>query len=423
MEEVKELKQTVKALLYDINLPDEYRAKALEKICSSWLSSKKGVLENIWKTLGSKSMDKFLLKGPNFKKLKYPIRVSRVLDVDTFLYYYLGFPLMKRARANTLRMLKTRIPNYMQDIIIERVQSIGRYVWATLSKELINLSPDEIADSLALHWYSKDKKLMIVEYDIDPIELFVPTVLDAAMNPSFVPHVNAENDLPRTWNWVKQKWALPEFIHSPKANIKKISIRILGRITSPRNRLPFLRCLEPIRSLEIEKLIARILRQIIAHRNLEPFLLGNKTIFNLTWREFELFLGDLFRRTGLKVHVTKPTRDRGFDLIAISDEESSKGLLIEAKKTEKKVGIGIIRELAGARFFAGEGFENFIMVVATTGSFSWVARKVRYEHVGELKLIDYNDLQKQLKVLSKSGIRDIVQDAIESSRHGLQSPQ
>ncbi len=53
------------------------------------------------------------------------------------------------------------------------------------------------------------------------------------------------------------------------------------------------------------------------------------------------------------------------------------------------------------------------MRVATTGNFSKTAKEAAEEHPTHLRLIDYEELQRQLRALKSTGVRDIAKSALE----------
>jgi len=114
-------------------------------------------------------------------------------------------------------------------------------------------------------------------------------------------------------------------------------------------------------------------------------------VHDLTPRQFEILIAELFEDMGWRVQITSLTRDGGADVLAYLDTKAGSLLsLIEAKRygRERKVGVDIVRSLLGTvqDFNANSG------MIVTTSSFTRDAREFRQRHEYRLALHDYNQV-------------------------------
>jgi restriction system protein len=96
---------------------------------------------------------------------------------------------------------------------------------------------------------------------------------------------------------------------------------------------------------------------------------GGNTLASISWREFELLVGEALRRQGFAVQETGGSGpDGGVDLIARKDGEK---YLVQCKQWRSmQVGVPVVRELYGA--MAAEGAVGGFVI--TSGQFSKPAR-------------------------------------------------
>jgi hypothetical protein len=295
--------------------------------------------------------------------------------------------------------------------------SASGVTWTCLDEELQRFSFDEIESGLGLFHLLPGIKLVAIAYTIDSSELHVPTILDAGLQPGFVPKAKPHEDLPRAWDWKHCRWGLTEMVHRSGTSIRDPEFRLLG--TTSLEFIPNYNALldfKPSHSAALEEIVAQILRQAFAHNQLESFLSGQTEILEISPKEFELFVALLYARKGYRTKVTKASRDGGFDVIAFADSHHEQGLLIQAKHTRKTVGISIIRELIGARFLAEDELNSYMLVVATTGKFSKPAKITEEQNPALIRLIDYDKLQKELRMIRNIGLTDIAQKAVSQTR-------
>lgn len=135
--------------------------------------------------------------------------------------------------------------------------------------------------------------------------------------------------------------------------------------------------------------------ELISALKSSPYLLRE-----LTSREFEEVVAEVFRGKGFTVDLTKKTRDGGKDIIAIHTD----GLGIQSKyfieckhyAEDNHIGVGIVRALHGVKN-TKDGPNKTIL--ATTSTFTPEARKFvenEIESKWDMTLADYDDIVKWL---------------------------
>lgn len=104
------------------------------------------------------------------------------------------------------------------------------------------------------------------------------------------------------------------------------------------------------------------------YRLLEHFRDNRQSIYSLSPRQFEELIAHLFDEFGFTVELTSQTRDKGRDIIAISNHLVKVKYLIECKRyaPNKPVGISVVQRLHGVT--VGEGATKGI--IATTARFT-----------------------------------------------------
>jgi hypothetical protein len=108
-------------------------------------------------------------------------------------------------------------------------------------------------------------------------------------------------------------------------------------------------------------------------------------------REFEAVIAELLASFGWEVNLTPPTRDGGYDVLAVSKDAS--GLestwIVECKRyaSQNKVGVDILRQLYGIKEHLR--FSNAILV--TTSQFTADAKRFA-EEISGLHLVDNSNL-------------------------------
>ncbi len=119
---------------------------------------------------------------------------------------------------------------------------------------------------------------------------------------------------------------------------------------------------------------------------------GDRKVTDISWQDFELLIGEHFRRQGFTVDETGPGPDGGVDLILKKD---SAKYLVQCKQWKAyKVGVKIVRELLGAMVGAGAAGGY----VVTSGEFTKDA--VAFARENNIQLIDGIKLSKILGQVS-----------------------
>jgi len=129
---------------------------------------------------------------------------------------------------------------------------------------------------------------------------------------------------------------------------------------------------------------------------LSPILIGLKTC-----------VAELFSDFGYFVELTKQTRDKGIDIIAIRRSiipEIDERYLIQYKRhaPHNKVGISVVHELLGV----GVSEPHTGLIIATTSSFTKPALEITKKESTKwrLHLKDYFDIYQWLKAYTKKRI-------------------
>lgn len=113
-------------------------------------------------------------------------------------------------------------------------------------------------------------------------------------------------------------------------------------------------------------------------------------LLQLTPRQFEEVVAEIWTRLGYETQLTAKTRDGGRDIIAVRRSEANLRFLIECKRyaPPNKVGVELVRALYGV--VCDERATKGIL--ATTSSFTSTAEDFVAEHVWELELRDYKGI-------------------------------
>lgn len=113
-------------------------------------------------------------------------------------------------------------------------------------------------------------------------------------------------------------------------------------------------------------------------------------IKNMSPRDFEFFVGNIFERLGFSVKITQATRDGGKDIIATKAEPIPFTLIIECKhwREEHKVDVSVVRSIYGVQ----TAMQANQSVVVTSSKFTKDARKFAEERKTLMALLDIDDL-------------------------------
>ncbi|MGN0642021.1 MAG: restriction endonuclease [Huintestinicola sp.] len=117
-------------------------------------------------------------------------------------------------------------------------------------------------------------------------------------------------------------------------------------------------------------------------------------IKNMSHREFEIFVADIFTKLGFTVKITKATRDGGKDIIATKSDPIPYTLIVECKHwSEKhKVDVSVVRSVYGVQM-ASQANQS---VIVTSSKFTRDARRFAEERKNLMALWDIDDLLKQI---------------------------
>lgn len=114
-------------------------------------------------------------------------------------------------------------------------------------------------------------------------------------------------------------------------------------------------------------------------------------------RTFEEIIASILRNQGYNVELTPPSKDGGYDLIAVQHNKltGSQVYLVECKKyaPDHKVNVGIVRGLYGivCSKDATKG------IIITTSSFTRGAKEFAEKHSSRLSLRDFESLKEWLR--------------------------
>jgi len=116
-----------------------------------------------------------------------------------------------------------------------------------------------------------------------------------------------------------------------------------------------------------------------------------RLLFQVSPRQFEEIVADLFRKEGFDVELTQATHDGGTDIIAVTQRMNIwQKVIVECKRyaPENRVGIGVVQRALGVKDLTHANKA----VVVTTSSFSREAQAVARERFWELDLKAYADV-------------------------------
>jgi hypothetical protein len=119
-------------------------------------------------------------------------------------------------------------------------------------------------------------------------------------------------------------------------------------------------------------------------------------IFNITPRQFEELIAEVFHARGFEVELTQPTRDGGRDIIALFETLNVRSkYLIECKRysTTNKITLSVVQRLYGVKM--AESANKAIL--ATTSSFTRDALAFASNHIWDLDLKPYDDIMRWIK--------------------------
>ena len=145
---------------------------------------------------------------------------------------------------------------------------------------------------------------------------------------------------------------------------------------------------------EDERLISDSVRD--AYSNLQRVLEDNEEIYNLSPREFEELVAEVFSRQGYTVELTPQTRDGGYDVIATKNENGLPFMIIiECKHYSRghKISVDLVRKLYGVQ----TAVKANKSILVTTSLFTADARREAERENQLISLIDVNDLLRMME--------------------------
>ncbi len=148
---------------------------------------------------------------------------------------------------------------------------------------------------------------------------------------------------------------------------------------------------ETVYSIPHEEIVLPRLIIPISQAILEKIQKNPAYLYQLSPRQFEEFIAELFFRHGFQVELTKQTRDGGKDIIAVSSRlDIPVKYIVECKRYayERKVSIEYVQRLLGVK--VSESANKAILV--TTSQFTRDAIAFANRHLWDLALKDFSDL-------------------------------
>ncbi|MDQ0191595.1 restriction endonuclease [Alicyclobacillus cycloheptanicus] len=136
-----------------------------------------------------------------------------------------------------------------------------------------------------------------------------------------------------------------------------------------------------------------LLRRISADEKLKRS--GTHDIDKMSGRQFEYYLGHLFRTQGYKVQVTRESGDFGADLIIQKD---GKIIAVQAKRKKGSVGIDAVQEVQAsiAHYKAHEAW------VVTNSRYTEAAKSLARSN--RVRLVDRNTLVEMINKVNPKGL-------------------
>jgi len=135
----------------------------------------------------------------------------------------------------------------------------------------------------------------------------------------------------------------------------------------------------------------RLLNEIAHYRS--------DALFDLTPRQFEELIAEIWDRFGYQVELTARTRDHGRDIVAIKKSEVETKYLIECKRyrSTHKVGVSIVRALFGVKVHE----MATKAILATTSTFTRDSREFLDNHKWELEGRDHDGIVRWASAATK----------------------
>ena len=185
----------------------------------------------------------------------------------------------------------------------------------------------------------------------------------------------------------------------------KISLILLENTIQGYDQLGNIKIIEPgiiLPSKEIVYPSKEIITEvsIIKESIIDEIYKNPELVYNMSPRQFEELIAELYDKLGYKVELTKTTRDGGKDIIIYSDGPTGHNMYyVECKmyKKDNKIDVELVRSFYGvveaSRATAG--------ILVTSSSFTKDAKEFEKQVYRRLTLLDYMDLLSA--VMNKKG--------------------
>lgn len=122
----------------------------------------------------------------------------------------------------------------------------------------------------------------------------------------------------------------------------------------------------------------------------------NEAVYNISPREFEELVAEVFAQRGYNVEITQATRDGGCDIIATKNIDGLPYMiLIECKRYDRRnhVGVQLVRSLLGVQ----TDRKANKAVLVTSSSFMKNAKDFAERQQHLISLVDFEDLMQMIE--------------------------
>ena len=158
------------------------------------------------------------------------------------------------------------------------------------------------------------------------------------------------------------------------------------------------------------RLDRRTIDDVISTMNMQRMLelrADPARLFELSPRDFEHLIRELFSEFGFDVELTKRTRDGGIDIVAVRHRTYLQKYLIEVKlyRADRKVGVEVVRALHGVAEDAGA--TNAVLV--TTSGFTSKAAEYIERNRWLLEGRDFEDIVQWLQDYERSKLEEVLE--------------
>ena len=174
---------------------------------------------------------------------------------------------------------------------------------------------------------------------------------------------------------------------------------------------------EPQEQYIVEKILKKfdINSNELSFEELGKYMINNTDkITNISSRKFEELIGDIYQNQGYTVILTQATRDKGKDLILLSN--GVENAIIEAKRYSNTIGVDVVRKLRGVQLIYGH--KKAILVGSNRFSKDAI-RESNLPNAGrldfELELVDLEMILRMLNIYDHNETLETRIDLINKS--------